>query len=68
MGYNGVIKGSKTLDLGALLIMLGGVQAALPALLGPFKVSPEITGSATALIGLVVIYLRFKTTKAIGEK
>lgn len=66
--YNGIIKGSRTLDLGAVLVMLGGVQAALPALLGPFKISPEITGSVTAAIGLVVIYLRFKTTTPVGEK
>ena len=68
MMYNGVIKGSRTLDLGAVLVMLGGVQAALPALLGPFKISPEITGAATAAIGLIVIYLRFKTTAPVGEQ
>ena len=68
MKYNGVIKGSRTLDLGAMLLLLGGFQAALPALLGPFHISPEITGSATALVGLIVIYLRFKTTSAVGEK
>lgn len=65
MKYNGVIKGSRTLDLGAVLVLIGGVQAALPALLGPFHISPEITGAVTALIGLVVIYLRFKTTGPI---
>ena len=59
MEYKGVIKGSRTLDLGATLVLLGGLQAALPALLGPFHISPEITGAATALVGLVVIYLRF---------
>ena len=68
MEYKGVIKGSRTIDLGAMLVLLGGFQAALPALLGPFQISPEITGAATSLIGLVVIYLRFKTTTAVGEK
>jgi len=66
--YKGLLKGSRTLDLGAVLVMLGGIQAALPALLGPFHISPEITGAATAMIGLIVIYLRFKTTGPVGDK
>lgn len=68
MEYKGFVKGSRTLDLGAILVLLGGVQAALPSLLGPFNISPEITGAATSAIGLIVIYLRFKTTTAVGEK
>lgn len=68
MEYKGIIKQSRTLDFGLLLVLMGGVQASLPALLGPFNVPPEVTGAVTSLIGLVVIYLRYKTNGPVGVK
>ena len=68
MEYKGIIKGSRTYDFGATLVMLGGIQAALPSLLGPFNIAPEITGATTSAIGLMVLWLRNKTTGPIGEK
>jgi hypothetical protein len=66
--YKGLIKKSRTYDFAALLVILGAVQVALPTLLGPFSLSPEITGAATALIGLIVVILRTVTTGPVGEK
>jgi hypothetical protein len=66
--YKGMIKKSRTYDFAALLVMLGALQVALPTLLGPFHVSPEATGAATALIGLIVAVLRSKTDGPVGAK
>jgi len=66
--YKGFILKSRTVDFGALLVILGALQVSLPAILGPFNISPEATGAATALIGLIVVILRTVTNGPIGEK
>ena len=68
MLYKGLIMKSRTLDFGALLVILGAVQVSLPALLGPFNISTEATGAGTALIGLIVVILRAVTKGPVGEK
>ena len=63
--YNGIIKKSRTLDVAALLAMLGVVQQALPSVqtqLGDYY------GLVFMGVGAIVAYLRTTTTGPVGAK
>lgn len=69
MEYNGVIKGSRTLDVAALSVIIDAMS------LGFLAYSPEQLGIGIPIYMAVRIaltalqaYLRFKTTTAVGEK
>lgn len=69
MEYKGVIKGSRTLDVAALSVVIDAVS------LGFLAYSPEQLGIAIPIymairIGLTAFqaYLRFRTTGPVGEK
>ena len=69
MEYKGVIKGSRTLDVAALSVVIDAVS------LGFLAYSPEQLGIAIpAYMALRIAltsfqaYLRFKTTGPVGEK
>ena len=69
MRYNGIIKGSRTLDLAAASQMLDA------AALGFLAYSPEQLGMAIPIyaalrtgINILQVYLRIKTTGGVGEK
>ncbi len=64
MQYQGITKKSRTLDLAGLLAVLGAVQVALPDLALP----PQYNGIVTMIVGVLVAFLRFKTTGPVGEK
>lgn len=69
MEYNGIIKGSRTLDVAALSVVIDATS------LGFLAYSPEqldvtvpiYMGIRIALTA-VQAYLRFKTTSPVGEK
>ena len=67
--YNGIIKGSRTLDLAALSVVIDAAS------LGFLAYSPEQLGIAIPAYMVIRItltaiqaYLRFKTTGPVGEK
>lgn len=67
--YNGVIKGSRTLDLAAISVVIDAAS------LGFLAYSPEQLGVAIPIyMGIRITltslqaYLRFKTTKPVGGK
>lgn len=67
--YNGVIKGSRTLDIAALSVVIDAMS------LGFLAYSPEQLGIAIPIYMAIRIaltatqaYLRFKTTGPIGDK
>ena len=69
MEYNGLIKGSRTLDVAALSVIIDAIS------LGFLAYSPEQLGIAIPIymgirIALTAFqaYLRFKTTGPVGEK
>ena len=65
MKYSGVIKGSKTIDFGTLILLLGVVDQNLPLVreqLGGWY------GWIMMGIGLGVIVLRKMTTTPLGDK
>lgn len=69
MEYKGIIKGSRTLDVAALSVIIDAVS------LGFLAYSPEQLGIAVPIYMTVRIlltafqaYLRFKTTGPVGEK
>ena len=69
MEYKGVIKGSRTLDVAAISVIIDAVSLAFLAY------SPEQLGIAIPVYMAIRIaiagfqaYLRFKTTSAVGEK
>lgn len=69
MAYKGVIKGSRTLDVAALAVVIDAAS------LGFLAYSPEQLGIALPVymalriaITSLQAYLRFKTTSPIGEK
>ena len=69
MEYNGVIKGSRTLDVAALSVVIDAAS------LGFLAYSPEQLGIAIPAymalrisITALQAYLRFKTTSPVGEK
>ena len=55
---------SKTINFGLLLAIAGVVQVNLPAL----QLDPATQGWATMVVGVVVVVLRFLTTKPVSEK
>ena len=69
MEYKGIIKGSRTLDVAALSVVIDSMS------LGFLAYSPEQLGVAIPIymgvrIALTSLqaYLRFKTTTPVGEK
>ncbi len=69
MEYKGIIKGSRTLDVAALSVIIDAVS------LGFLAYSPEQLGIAIPVYMAIRIaltafqaYLRFKTTTAVGGK
>lgn len=69
MEYKGVIKGSRTLDVAAISVIVDAVSLAFLAY------SPEQLGIAIPIYMAIRIaltsfqaYLRFKTTGPVGEK
>ncbi|MHB0978395.1 MAG: hypothetical protein ACYC1K_03300 [Minisyncoccota bacterium] len=69
MKYKGMIKGSRTLDLAALSVVIDAMS------LGFLAYSPEQLGITIAVYMAIRIaltslqaYLRFKTTGPVGEK
>lgn len=68
MGYNGVIKGSKTLDTLAVFTILTALQPLAMDLLTQFSLSPKWVSLANFVMIGILAYLRFKTTTAVGEK
>jgi len=57
---------SKTIIFGFLLTLLGAIQTYLPSAQAAFD--PVTYGIATAVVGVLVIVLRFFTTCSIGDK
>ena len=55
---------SKTIDFGLLLVIGGAIQLNLPAL----QLDPKIQGWATMVVGIIVVILRYLTTKPVNEK
>lgn len=55
---------SKTINFGLLLAIAGAVQLNLPAL----QLDPTTQGWATMVVGVIVVALRFVTTKPVNEK
>lgn len=55
---------SRTIDFGLLLVIAGAVQLNLPAL----QLDPKVQGWAIMGIGVVVVVLRYLTTKPVSEK
>lgn len=55
---------SKTINFGLLLAIAGAVQLNLPAL----QLTPETQGWATMVVGIVVVVLRYLTTKPVSQK
>ena len=64
MSYQGLINNSLTYDFGAVLIIAGAIQTYLPAL----ELPQPYNGIATMVIGVIVAYLRYKTTGPVGDK
>lgn len=69
MEYKGVIKGSRTLDVAAISVIVDAVS------LGFLAYSPEQLGITIPIYMVIRIsltacqaYLRFKTTGPVGEK
>ena len=65
MTYKGLIKKSRTLDAAALLTIFGAVQQYLP------YIQDKLAGNYGYVfggVGVLVAYLRFVTTKPVGEK
>lgn len=65
MKYEGLIKGSRTLDYGALLAVFGALQLALPEIQDALK---GWYGVIFILMAALTGWLRYKTTTAVGEK
>lgn len=65
MKYNGLIKKSRTLDAAALLAIFGAAQQYLPMIQDKLQGN---YGYVFGLVGIVVAYLRFVTTKPVGDK
>lgn len=67
--YNGIIKGSRTLDLAVFSGMLDAVALSFlaysPEQLG---IGVPIYAGARAILTMLQFYLRFKTTGPVGEK
>jgi uncharacterized membrane protein HdeD (DUF308 family) len=57
---------SKTILFGVLLIFFGFMQQALPQLAN--VIPPQYFGITTSIIGLIVMGLRYVTTKSLDEK
>lgn len=55
---------SKTINFGLLLAIAGAVQVNLPSL----QLDPATQGVATMVVGVIVVVLRFLTTKPVSEK
>lgn len=64
MKYRGVIKKSRTIDFGVLVLVFGVIQASLPDL----QLSAQQLGIANMLIGVLIVLLRAQTTAPVGEK
>lgn len=64
MKYQGFIKNSRTLDLGAIVAILGVAQANLPDL----GFDPVTAGWINVGIGAAIVILRLKTTGPVGDK
>lgn len=60
------IRKSKTIIFGFILTLLGAIQINLPSAQAAFD--PVTYGIITAVIGVLVIVLRFYTTTSIGDK
>lgn len=57
---------SKTIIFGFLVTVLGAIQTYLPNAQAAFD--PVTYGVVTAIIGVLVIVLRFFTTTSVGDK
>jgi hypothetical protein len=78
MKYNGIIKGSRTLDLALFEAIYGGVIAAAPEAFGVITGAPVdnkivyygclVVGASKFILAGVHAYLRFDTTGPVGEK
>jgi len=55
---------SKTVNFGLLLSILGVVQLNLPSL----QLDPKVNAYLTMAVGIVVVVLRYITTKPLSDK
>jgi hypothetical protein len=65
MEYKGVIKQSRTLDLGALVVVLGAIQTGLPQISSQLG---EYNGIINMAVGVLIVYLRYVTKGPVGQK
>ena len=64
--YNGVIKGSRTLDALAVFSILTALQPLAMDLLTQFALSPKWVSLINFVMIGILAYLRFKTTAPVG--
>lgn len=63
---NGIIKGSRTLDMLALFTVFSAAQPLLMDVLVAFALSPKWVSLANLVFISALAYLRFKTTGPVG--
>lgn len=66
--YNGVIKGSRTLDALAVFSILTALQPLAMDLLTQFALSPKWVSLINFVMIGILAYLRFKTTAPVGAQ
>ena len=67
MAYNGIIKGSRTLDVVVLFVILSATYPLLMDLLSQFDLSPKWITLVNIIFAGLLAYMRFITTGAVGE-